>query len=114
MQGRPPKRTRTADQETAANAFVDAAGSASQDRVAAPPSTSRAPLHKGSTGEAARPWEALYVREDVTKGYALRLPEPLYLKLKYVADATGQSMNGLCRDAIEAVVERHIAELEAH
>lgn len=47
------------------------------------------------------------------KGYALRLPEPAYLKLKYVAEATGQSMNGLCREAIENVVEALLAELDS-
>ena len=66
---------------------------------------------------AERPWEDERVRDDVVKGYALRLPEPLYLKLKWVAAERGQSMNELCRDAVEEVVEAHLrahGEVRAH
>lgn len=58
---------------------------------------------------ALLPWEAEHVREDVMKGYALRLPEPLYLRLKWVAEQTGRSINTVCREAVEAEVERVLA-----
>ena len=102
---------RTPDQEAAASAFVDAAVS-----TVTPTNSVDASLRTSDVGggeEADRPWEAPYVREDVMKGYALRLPEPAYLKLKYVAEATGQSMNGLCREAIENVVEALLTELDS-
>lgn len=112
MLGRPPKRERTPDQEAAVSAFVDAAVSTVTPMNSVDASL-RTSERRGRGGEADRPWEAPYVREDVMKGYALRLPEPAYLKLKYVAEATGQSMNGLCREAIENVVEALLAELDS-
>lgn len=39
------------------------------------------------------PWEEPGVREDVTKVYNLRLPEPYLLKLKYIAEHTPDSMH---------------------
>lgn len=116
MKGRPPKKTMSAEQLTAASAFVDAAeapdsGSGRAEAVA-PAAPRAAPRRRttvrGAVGEE-RPWEADYVREDVTKGYALRLPEPLYLKLKWMADQTGRSMNTVCREAVEAEVEAFLA-----
>ena len=104
MRGRPPKKTLTPEQERAASAFVDGAQALSLrgDEPAPPPTGSQPGLVAG--GEV-RPWEADRVRDDVVKGYALRLPEPLYLKLKWVAERTGRSINAVCREAVEAEVE---------
>ena len=108
------------------SAFVDAAeaptsGSgrggpapAEPDRAPAPSAPRalaagvREPGHRRVTG-GGRPWEGERVRDDVVKGYALRLPEPLYLKLKWVAEQTGRSMNAVCRDAIETEVEAFLS-----
>lgn len=57
------------------------------------------------------PWHEPQVRDDVVKGYALRLPEPLYLKLKYVSKQTGISMNQLCNEAVRGLVELELEEL---
>ena len=124
MRGRPPKKTMTPEQERAASAFVEAAeaptsGSGRADAAEPAPqavltpaplapgpetaSGDRVPGHRRRSPE--RPWEDDRVREDVVKGYALRLPEPLYLKLKWVAEQTGRSMNAVCRDAVETEVE---------
>ena len=126
MRGRPPKKTLTPEQERAASAFVEAAeaptsGSGRADTAAASPapepvatpeplaadaedaSGERVPGHRRPSPD--RPWEDDRVRDDVVKGYALRLPEPLYLKLKWVAEQTGRSMNAVCRDAVETEVE---------
>jgi len=121
MKGRPPKRTMTAEQERAASAFVEAAeapdsGSGRAERGEASGGGGRAPVVRRRV-VAERPWEDERVRDDVVKGYALRLPEPLYLKLKWVAAERGQSMNELCRDAVEEVVEAHLrahGEVRAH
>lgn len=59
------------------------------------------------------PWEAPRVRDDVTKNYPLRLPEPLYLKLKFVSNETGRSMNQICNEAVEANVEAEIERLQS-
>lgn len=112
MRGRPPK-TLNPDQAQAASAFVDAAeapdsgsGRASaRDRTETPQRVVR----RAPAGDS-RPWEADFVREDVTKGYALRLPEPLYLKLKWMADRTGRSMNTVVREAVESEVEAFLSQ----
>lgn len=115
MRGRPPKKALSLDQERAALAFVDAAeqpdsGSGRSVAAAASPAAPRgavlASRRRGTDSASGFPWEAEHVREDVTKGYALRLPEPLYLRLKWVAEQTGRSINAVCREAIEAEVER--------
>lgn len=116
MNARPPKRSLSAEQERAADAFVGAADLS----PSMPPTTPRASRAQSGAADlheniASRdlPWEAPHVRDDVVKGYALRLPEPLYLKLKWVAKQTGRSINGVCRDAIEADVEAHVARRSA-
>ena len=64
---------------------------------------------KISIVEKNYPWEAQGVREDVTKVYNLRLPEPYLLKLKYIAEHTPYSMHKFClnvlQDAIDAKIE---------
>ena len=123
MRGRPPTKTLTPDQERAASAFVEGAeapGAGSgparpphPERAAPPPAArpvARPVARPAGDGAGERPWEAAHVRDDVVKGYALRLPEPLYLRLKWVAERTGRSMNGVCRDAIEAEIERYTGE----
>lgn len=69
------------------------------------------PTVEEDESEKTYPWEEPQVREDVKKGYPLRLPEPLYLKLKYISEETGRSMNKLCNDAVEELVERKLEEL---
>ncbi|WP_412070604.1 hypothetical protein [Rubrivirga sp. IMCC43871] len=111
MRGRPPKKTLTAEQEHAASAFVEAAeapDSGSGREASSGVETASRVVRQSPVGEE-RPWEAAYVREDVTKGYALRLPEPLYLKLKWMADQTGRSMNTVVREVVEADVEAFLA-----
>jgi hypothetical protein len=57
------------------------------------------------------PWEEAGVREDVTKVYNLRLPEPYFLKLKYIADNTPASMQTFCLDVLQAAIDKKIEEL---
>ena len=117
MRGRPPKKPLTSEQARAAARFVEGAeapdsGSGREPQAAQPPGTAP-PVTARPTGVdragGLRPWSADFVREDVTKGYALRLPEPLYLKLKWVADQTGRSMNTVIREAVEADVAAYLA-----
>lgn len=74
------------------------------------PSVTRNSLRERVSGKADQPetypWEEPYVRQDVKQRYPTRLPEPLYLKLKYISSQTGQSMNSLINQAIEELVER--------
>ncbi len=120
MLGRPPKKkTLSPAQARAAEAFVSGAdarpeASASLEDPAQPvvssDATPRARRGKSHVEASRRPWEAPHVREDVVKGYALRLPEPLYLQLKWVAEQTGRSVNAVCREAIEREIGPHLPD----
>jgi len=49
------------------------------------------------------PWEE--AREDVTKVFNLRIPEPVFLKLKHIAENSKYSMQSFC-------LERLIPEID--
>lgn len=57
------------------------------------------------------PWTEPGVREDVTKVYNLRLPEPYLLKLKYIAENTPDSMHKFCLNVLQEAIDAKIAEL---
>lgn len=57
------------------------------------------------------PWESKGVREDVTKVYNLRLPEPYFLKLKFIAENTPHSMQAFCLDVLQDAIDKKIEEL---
>ena len=61
--------------------------------------------------EELYPWEDPRVREDVKKNLPLRLPEPLYMKLKYIADHTPYSMNSFILEKLTEEIEEEIASL---
>ena len=57
------------------------------------------------------PWEAPGVREDVTKVFNLRLPEPYLLKLKHIAEHTPDSMQQFCLSVLLPAIDARITEL---
>lgn len=59
-----------------------------------------------------KPWEQPHVRSDVQKPMALRLPEPLALKLKWIAEQTPYSQHSFALEAVEKAVEKKLKELE--
>lgn len=94
---RRPNRDPSDDSRQAAERFVSAA--------------EELPATEGDTRGATYPWERSDVREDVKQTYPLRLPEPLHLKLKFVSEETGRSMNALCNEAVEALVEEQLEKI---
>jgi hypothetical protein len=56
------------------------------------------------------PWQAPAVRADMTKVYNLRLPEPAFLKLKYIAEHTPDSMQRFCLDLLLPAIDAKIDE----
>ncbi len=58
------------------------------------------------------PWLAPSVRDDVTRAYNLRLPEPLKLKLDYIRTKTRVPVHEFIMNALEPAVEEEIARLE--
>ena len=57
------------------------------------------------------PWDEPHVREDVKKNLPLRIPEPLYMKLKYIADNTPYSMNSFILERLTEQIENEIARM---
>ena len=68
----------------------------------------------GKTGSKIKeiyPWEDPRVREDVKKTLPLRIDEPLYLKLKFIAERTPYSMNSFILDRLTAEIEEEVTRL---
>jgi hypothetical protein len=61
--------------------------------------------------KAVYPWEAEGIRDDVTKVYNLRLPEPYLLKLKYIAEHIPDSMQKFCLNVLQEAIDAKIDEL---
>lgn len=60
----------------------------------------------------AHPWEAPEVRPDVNKVFNLRLPEDMFLKLKYLSEnQRRRSMQSICLDAIEPYIEQELEKV---
>lgn len=96
MQSKKPKPKTQLD-ENALEAFVS--GAEPELKTKASPKQ-RKELH---------PWEASDVREDVTKVFNLRLSEPLFLKLKYLAENQKRtSMQSICLDVLEPAIEKQV------
>ncbi len=64
-----------------------------------------------SKSKEVYPWEEPHIREDVKKNLPLRLSEPLYLKLKYIAENTPYSMNSFILERLTEEIEEEIARL---
>ena len=64
-----------------------------------------------TTKKDVYPWEEPYIREDVKRNLPLRIPEPLYMKLKYIAEHTPYSMNSFILERLSEQIELEIARL---
>lgn len=84
----------TTDKDAALEAFAAAAGQ--------PVS----PLN-----ETVYPWEEPYVREDVMKQVLLKMPEPLYLKLKHITNYSPYNMTSFILEKIAPEIEKEIARM---
>ncbi len=66
---------------------------------------------RSTKAEEVYPWEDPRVREDVKKTLPLRIDEPLYLKLKFIAERTPYSMNSFILDRLIDEIEEEITRL---
>jgi len=57
------------------------------------------------------PWEEPHIREDVKRNLPLRIPEPLYMKLKYIAEHTPYSMNSFILERLTEQIELEIVRM---
>jgi hypothetical protein len=90
------------NQEDALDAFAAAAGHPVEENDGG---------GRSSGGDKEYPWELPGVRADVMKSFPLRMAEPMYLKLKFIAENTPYSMNSFVLEKIAAVIEEEIAGL---
>ncbi len=65
----------------------------------------------GSQTAEVYPWEEPHIREDIKKNLPLRIPEPLYMKLKFIAERTPFSMNSFILDRLVDEIEEEITRL---
>jgi hypothetical protein len=94
---RPPKLDELpADQKARADAWLDE-GDYAPSQPAPRPAPAPSPPE-----EPSLPWDAPGVDEDKKKSYLLRLPEPLHLQLKHIAQEEGWSFNALCNEVLGA------------
>lgn len=56
------------------------------------------------------PWEDESLRDDVVKLYNLRLPEPVYVKLKWLAENSPDSMHTIAMQGVLKEMERRLKE----
>lgn len=61
--------------------------------------------------EAVYPWENPYVREDVMKQLLLKMPEPLYLKLKHITNYSPYNMTSFILEKIAPEIEKEIVKM---
>ena len=66
---------------------------------------------KSSAPEMVYAWEEPYVREDVMKQVLLKMPEPLYLKLKHITNYTPYNMTSFILEKIAPEIEKEIARM---
>jgi len=85
------------DQDAALDAF--AAGAAQPTIAPQPPAL---PVY---------PWEEPHVRTDVMKQVLLKMPEPLYLKLKHITNYTPYNMTSFILEKIGPEIEKEIARM---
>ena len=58
------------------------------------------------------PWEMPEVNKRVIKAFNLRLPEPEFLKLKYVIEKTkAKSLHSFCVEVVKKEVEKQLKKL---
>lgn len=70
---------------------------------------------KKTPSSEAYPWDETHVRADVKKQVLLRLPEPLYLKLAWLArqsPSAYDSMNQIITDGTERLVKNELEKIK--
>ncbi|CAM4401683.1 MAG: hypothetical protein LEGION0398_MBIBDBAK_00250 [Legionellaceae bacterium] len=57
------------------------------------------------------PWLKEYVREDIKKLFNIRMSEPDWLKLKYISDKTGESMQEIIMDCLIPIMNKKLKKI---
>ncbi|WP_419662740.1 hypothetical protein Dvar_32140 [Desulfosarcina variabilis str. Montpellier] len=60
-------------------------------------------------GKSNLPWAD--ANERVVKSFNLRLPEPVHLKLQYIAENTPYSIHGFIMEVVEEAIEQELKKL---
>ena len=60
-------------------------------------------------GKGGYPWDE--GDERIIKSFNLRLPEPLHMKLQFIAENTPHSIHSFVMEAVEEAVERALEDM---
>jgi hypothetical protein len=106
MRSKPPEINKPNNTPEKKGEFIDSAN-AQEIR-------SKSRLKEDSKKNNHLPWNSSTVRKDITKTFNLRLSEPDYLKLKFIAEHNPESMQGFCLNAIIPEIEKEIKKITIH
>lgn len=70
-----------------------------------------APAAGGDKPAEGYPWAQPHVRADVRKTFNVRLSEPEYLQLKWLAERSPESMHDIVHAAVGAEIDRRLAAI---
>lgn len=110
LKSRPP-----ANSDISLDEFLGSAGTQTKEAEKAQPDRWGSEKVEGQSPEPESgpyPWEAPGVREDITKVFNLRLTEPYFLKLKYIAEQSPVSMQKFCLEILLPAIDAKIEELK--
>ncbi len=99
--------------EKKATAFISGEENPHKERV----ETEKPSVQEGSATprrskkKLSYPWEAPDILEERKRVINLRLPEPYYVKLKYIRQKTGKVAHQVCLDAVLPAIEAEIKKI---
>lgn len=102
------------DSFAAGSLTVPPPGAASSPDSSPPPAPEKIHEEPSPAPAAVYPWEEPHVRADLKKQILLRVPEPLYLQLMWVAKISRSeytSMNQIILDGTEKLVKAELKKL---
>lgn len=67
---------------------------------------------KKQVAKQTLPWEDEAMSQDSEKTFLLRLPEAYLLKLKYIRQKTGRSMNHFCLDILLSAIDEEVNRIK--
>ncbi len=75
------------------------------------PGRKRQPSPKPRMTQKTYPWDDPLVSDTNIKSYLLRLPEPYLMKLRFIREKTGKSMQRVCLDAVKPAIDAEVQKI---
>ena len=98
--------------EAKAQAFISGTEPLNEGAETEKPSVPKAKsTPKPSQKKPSYPWEAPEIFEERKRVLNLRLPEPYYVKLKYIRQKTGKVAHQVCLDVVLPAIDAEIKKI---